>query len=271
MLIAEFEKTLTPPLKWAGGKRWQVPLLQRGLEGVKYKRLVEPFVGGLGVSLGLNPQYALLNDINPHLINLYQWLSRGLVLDLEMENSEDCYYRNRERFNQNILSGEIHTAEMAGLFYYLNRTCFNGLCRFNSKGGFNVPIGRYKTVNYVRDFTEYATIFKRWTFTLGDFESVEVLEGDLIYADPPHDVQFTTYFAGGFSWDDQEGLINWLAQYDVPTLISNQSSSRIKELYQDNGYNLLEIPAPRRISSSGDRTPALEVLAFRNIKTFEVL
>ena len=83
MLSGETEtgqKPVPPPLKWAGGKRWQVPHLLEYWEPQKHRRLVEPFTGGLAVTLGLNPKQALLNDINPHLINFYNWLKRGLVI-----------------------------------------------------------------------------------------------------------------------------------------------------------------------------------------------
>ena len=97
--------SLPPPLKWAGGKRWQVPHLQAWWAPHLTRRLVEPFCGGLAVALGLQPRLALLNDANPHLINFYRWLGRGLVLDLEMSNDETLFYRHRRRFNELALGG----------------------------------------------------------------------------------------------------------------------------------------------------------------------
>src|SRR5205085_7541157 len=118
-------------------------------------RLVEPFCGGLAVALGLSPTRAVLNDANIHLINFYRWLQRGFVADLEMENNESLYNRQRARFNELLRTGGDHTREAAALFYFLNRTGYNGLCRFNSKGEFNVPFGRYKQIRYRRDFSAY--------------------------------------------------------------------------------------------------------------------
>jgi DNA adenine methylase Dam len=136
---------LKPPLKWAGGKRWLVPHLLPFWQANSHRRLVEPFVGGLAVTLGLQPHRALLNDINPHLISFYRWLQRGLHLTIEMRNDEALYYRQRARFNELITSGLRQSEESAQLFYFLNRTSYNGLCRFNQrKGTFNVPFGRYK-------------------------------------------------------------------------------------------------------------------------------
>src|SRR5437867_3220617 len=126
----------TPPLKWAGGKRWQVRHLEPLWKAHAHRRLVEPFCGGLAVTLGLMPERALLNDINPHVINFYQWLKRGLAIDLPMKNSESLYYRHRTRFNKLLDGGTENTTEAAALFYFLNRTGYNGLCRFNSKAGF---------------------------------------------------------------------------------------------------------------------------------------
>src|SRR5699024_10998279 len=128
---------LAPPLKWAGGKRWQVPLLEPIWRPHAHRRLVEPFCGGLAVALGLRPARALLNDLNPHVIAFYRWLQRGLRIDLPLENDERLYYAHRERFNALLRAGEGDGAEAAGLFYFLNRTGYNGLCRFNRAGRFN--------------------------------------------------------------------------------------------------------------------------------------
>ena len=86
---------------------------------------------------------------------------------------------------------EPGSAEAAALFYYLNRTCYNGLCRFNSSGQFNVPFGRYKRINYNRDFSSYRCVFSDWKFSTGDFEQVLVEADDFLYADPPYDVEFS--------------------------------------------------------------------------------
>ena len=147
------DRELTPPLKWAGGKRWQVPHLLPLWRAHDRRRLVEPFCGGLAVALGLLPNRALLNDANPHLINFYRWLQKGLTRRLEMENDERAVLpppRAVQRAAAGAVSGRALRA--AALFYYLNRTGFNGLCRFNKQGEFNVPFGRYKRIGYTHDF-----------------------------------------------------------------------------------------------------------------------
>jgi DNA adenine methylase len=255
---------VTPPLKWAGGKRWQLPELRPLWERNRTRRLVEPFCGGLAVATGLTPTEAFLNDINPHLINFYSWLKKGLVVSIEMANDEARYYASRERFNELLRNNQANTAEAASLFYYLNRTGYNGLCRFNSKGLFNVPFGSYSKIRYKRDFSEFKEAFAGWTFSKLDFEEIELDGSDFVYADPPYDVQFTHYSKGGFDWGEQERVAEWLAKHKGPVVLSNQATPRIVKLYRSLRYNLRFIDAPRRISCKGDRTPAQEILALRN-------
>lgn len=252
-----------PPLKWAGGKRWLVPHLKPIWESNSNRRYVEPFCGGLAVVLGLQPERALLNDINPHLINFYRHVQDGLKLRIEMRNDAQLFYQHRERFNELVRRGKALTREGAQLFYYLNRTCFNGLCRFNKGGDFNVPFGTYKTINYASDFHEYANVFKRWEFSNQDIETLEIEPEDFVYADPPYDVEFTTYSSGGFSWDDQVRTARRLARHRGPVVISNQATPRIIELYERLGFQLSYLEGPRRISCTGDRTAAREVLAIK--------
>lgn len=256
---------LRPPLKWAGGKRWQVPYLAPIWREHANLRLVEPFCGGLAVTLGLQPDQALLNDANPHVINFYRWLSRGLVIEESMENDERAFYRQRERFNELLRSGQSETREAAALFYYLNRSGYNGLCRFNRSGEFNVPFGQYKQIGYVRDFSAYRDTFAAWTFQVGDFAAVPLTASDFVYADPPYDVEFTHYAQGGFSWADQQRTAEWLGRHTGPVVLVNQATPRIKSLYRAFGFKLRFLDAPRRINCTGDRTPAKEVFALRNL------
>lgn len=254
-----------PPLKWAGGKRWQIPHLTPLWAAHTHRRLVEPFCGGLAVALNLLPGRALLNDINPHVINFYRWLGRGLTVELPMKNSERLYYRHRARFNKLLDDKQDDSAEAAALFYYLNRTGYNGLCRFNRSGGFNVPFGKYVRINYSFDFQHYQPIFSQWRFTNLDFEKLLLEEGDFVYADPPYDVEFTHYAKGGFDWEDQVRTAEWLARHSGPVVLSNQATERIVRLYRKLGFKLQLLSAPRMISCTGDRSRATEVLALRNL------
>jgi DNA adenine methylase len=263
--LVRFEK-LRPLLKWAGGKRWLVPYLRPLWEPQASRRLVEPLCGGLAVTFGLQPKRALLNDVNPHLINFYQQVKKGLRAEIIMENSKAVYYRHRERFNQLIKEKKWDTSEAALLFYYLNHTDYNGLCRFNDSGLFNVPFGRYTQINYVRDFGPYADALSDWRFTCGDFAKAKVEEDDFVYVDPPYDVEFRQYSAGGFAWDDQVRLAHWAADLGVPTVISNQATDRIVKLYRSLGFSLKFVEVPRFINCVGTkRGPVREVLGTKGV------
>ena len=216
------------------------------------------------MALGLAPNTALLNDVNPHLINFYNQVRRGLQFTIEANNSSTSFYNHRQRFNELVQSRRDIGGEAAQLFYYLNRTGYNGLCRFNSKGEFNVPFGQHKTINYRNEFQSYKSLFRRWSFTTGDVESVRLCSGDFVYADPPYDVEFTTYSAGGFGWDDQVRTAEWLMKHDGPVVLSNQATERILKLYQKLGFKLQYLNGPRRISCTGDRSAAREVLALND-------
>ncbi len=253
------KKELSPPLKWAGGKRWLLPFLKELY--IPGTRLVEPFVGAMAVSLGLAPKYALLNDINPHLINFYNYLKSGLKIRADFKNEKDFFYESRQEFNS-ISSSNKRKAE---LFYYLNRTAYNGLCRFNKSGLFNVPFGSYKKISYTKDFSDYKLHLKNWTFLNKDFEALPIKRNDFIYVDPPYDVEFTSYSKDAFKWTDQLRLVDWLLQFDQPIVASNQATTRIIKLYKKAGFDLKIITAPRMISCNGDRCPAKEIIATKNL------
>jgi DNA adenine methylase len=267
-------KSLTPPLKWAGGKRWLLPHLRPIWENHRRRRLVEPFCGGLAIALGLRPQRALLNDINPHAINFYHWLQKGLQATIDMRNDKELFYQHREEFNRLIADGKHTSKKAAEVFYYLNRTSYNGLCRFNRSGEFNVPFGSYKIINYVRDFSAYKKILSKWEFMNVDFSDTDPLRGeelpvqpdDFIYADPPYDVEFRQYAREGFEWDDQVRLAEWLAKHPGPVAASNQATRRILDLYSDLGFCFKILKGPRMISCTGDRSPANEMLAVRGVE-----
>lgn len=257
--------SLNPPLKWAGGKRWLVSRLKPLWEKHKRRRYVEPFCGGLAVALGLRPERALLNDINVHLMNFYTQVQNGLQIKIELGNDEKLFYDHRSRFNHLIKKSKCQTSEAAQLFYYLNRTCFNGLCRFNQSGEFNVPFGSFKTIRYATSFHEFRRAFENWNFVTCDLAGLPIESADFIYADPPYDVEFTTYSPGGFSWEDQVRTAELLAEHPGPVVLSNQATPRIVGLYKKLRFSVSFLDGPRRISCTGDRRAVQEILALRNI------
>lgn len=270
------QKPLQPFLKWAGSKRELAPKLVEMYAPFRSTHTwVEPFCGALGATLGVMPKYALLNDVNPHLINLYQQVKEGfngfgVDTNLQYATSESSYYRLRDRFNT-LRSmppfGEIQ-AEQAELFYYLNRVGYRGLCRTNSSGGFNVPYGHYKKPKLGHDFSLYQEAFKNWDFF--NFNYLTILEKELIfddhfvYADPPYDDGFTSY-SGSFTWDDQVNLATTLAALNCPIVASNKATDRIIDLYQGLGFNVQFIDMRRRISCDGNRDNVREILATKNL------
>lgn len=256
---------LKPPLKWAGGKRWLVPTLVEIWRRHRDARLVEPFCGGLAVALGLSPKRALLNDVNPHPVNFYRHLQAGLRIRIPMRNERALYYHHRSDFNRLVTGRGLETRKAAELFYYLNRTGYNGLCRFNRKGEFNVPFGDYKHINYTRDFRCYREPLSPWRFENLHFERLHLEPGDFIYADPPYDVPFTQYARDGFDWSEQERLAKWLKDHEGPVVLSNQATERVVKLYRRLGFDLAFVDAPRMISCTGDRAPAREVIATRGL------
>ena len=256
--------THKPLLKWAGGKRWLVPLLDLIWKAEQLDTLIEPFTGGMSVALGLTPSHALLNDNNAHLINFYNQVKQGLRLHTGFKNEAAYYYQMRSEFNKLIHLQQCQSREAASLFYFLIRTGFNGLCRFNQSGEFNVPFGQHKTIHYKSDFNEYRSILSPWQFTQGDFENIPLTGHALIYADPPYDVPFRQYCRQGFEWQDQVRLVEWLNLHEGPVIASNQATDRVLKLYKKHNFKVFKLLAPRRIACNGNRQPALEMFALKN-------
>lgn len=258
--------TITPFLKWAGGKTWLAPKLAEMFEPYQESHTwVEPFCGGLGATLGVMPKKAILSDVNPALINLYKQIGNGLENKGSFDISEVEYYRTRARFNNYQFS--------AIDFYYLNRVGYRGLCRTNARGEFNTPYGHYKKPKLDHDFSLYQKAFDGWGFCDSNYydvlDWVKLWKTDshrqhFVYADPPYDAGFTGY-SGAFDWTDQVKLALALASLDCPVIASNKATDRIIELYKSLDFLIEYVEAPRRISCNGDRKPATEMLATKNI------
>lgn len=259
-------------LKWAGSKaRLSAKLREYLPEG---DRLVEPFGGSCAVMMNTDyPEY-LVADVNPDLINLYQAIAAEPESFInharhyfEHGNGEVEYYGIRHAFNF-CAPEPVYRASM---FLYLNRHCFNGLCRYNRAGDFNVPYGRYKKPYFpeeeIRAFAEKA---KRATFICADFHETLrlVRSGDVVYCDPPYLPEkgkdaFTNYHSGEFGKREHLSLAvnaRRIGQSGIPVVISN--SIRAAEINLYHGFDVAEIDAPRSISASGDSAKtAREVLA----------
>jgi DNA adenine methylase len=235
--------SLTPILKWAGGKRWLVAQGEN-LFPTEYRRLVEPFAGSAAVFFNLAPQRAWLNDINVDLIDTYRAIAQdweGVVRLLRVyqnKHTADFYYQIRAS-KPRSLTGR------AAKFIYLNRTCFNGLYRVNLKGEFNVPVGTKTAVLMPDDdFPSASARLKNARITAWDFEKVidQTEPADFIFADPPYTVRhnlngFIKYNEKLFSWADQERLCRALhraSKRGVHVVMSNANHESIRELYRDS-------------------------------------
>lgn len=263
---------MRPFLKWAGGKYRLVELIKSTLpEG---NRLIEPFVGSGAVFLNANYPTNLLADSNPDLINLFQLIQKegqGFIsycqgLFVQENNAESAFYKLREEFN-----ATDDLRKKAALFVYLNRHCFNGLCRYNSKGGFNVPFGRYskptlpeKEMLYFHEKSKYAV------FEVADFTTTmeKAKSGDVVYCDPPYvplsaTSSFTSYATGGFGLEEQNSLADMakkLQKRGVTVVISNHDTVFTNEVYHP--AKIITFNVQRFISSNTkNRNAVSELLA----------
>lgn len=262
-----------PFLKWAGNKYRIMDHIQGMLPDGR--RLVEPFAGSGAVFMNTDyPEY-LLADNNADLISLYQilaeqgedFIDRCSRLFRDATNKEEYYYRRRDEFNRT--SDE---QRKAALFIYLNRHGYNGLCRYNASGGFNVPFGRYKKPYFPADELYAFHLKSRHArFMHMDFTSVftSLKTGDVVYCDPPYvplskSSNFTTYSAGGFDLDQQNllaQLANQARQCNIPVLISNHNTRFTRKAYK-GADNIKQLKVRRFISCNGQqRQPASELLA----------
>jgi DNA adenine methylase len=283
----------TPILKWAGGKRQMLDdILDRIPEESKYNRYFEPFVGGGAVFFELEPTEAYISDVNERLINFYTQVKQrpeeliGVIGELVRNHSEELYYQRREEFNNIRNNGEIIGSPLreAGLFYYLNQTCFNGLYRENEQGDFNVPYGRQKTDPSVEPdcIRRSHEVFQSATLAAGDFLHIEsiVEEGDLVYFDPPYQklsgaASFNKYNKKPYESEEQDDLRNLAVRLDkrgVNILITNSGTAR--SLYNDDkvpeSFRVIDVTAERAINSdSAHRTGASEIIV-TNISPFDL-
>lgn len=246
-----------------------------------YNKYYEPFLGGGAVLLDLCPEEAVVNDINPELINMYFQVRDNVEevidylakLDFQHEHSgEDprvLYYRIREDYN---LSLGCNTPTQAARFIYLNKHCFNGLYRVNSKGEFNVPFnGKLTGASFHPEhLREVSKQIQNVEFKCGDFENclAKAEAGNLIYFDPPYDYEsedgFVDYAKGGWSREITtrlKRLCDQLVDRGCYVLVSNNSTTFVRELFNDDRYIIVEIPARRAINRNGaGRGPVPEVI-----------
>ena len=262
-------------MKWAGAKTRLVTrilsLLPKGTT-----RLIEPFAGSAVVSLNAQVPKFILADINKDLINLYKIIrddSPGLIQMLEglfvpANNVRERYDEYRAKFNTRALS----PLENAAIFVYLNRHAFNGLCRYNGRGEFNVPFGAIANPFLPADAIRHAgSVLGRAELIEGSFETViaKAEKGDFVYCDPPYvplslSASFTQYATTDFRKEQQEALVKAAleaADRGAIVAISNHDTAETRLLYA-NANRVYSFPVSRTISSKGaNRKSVLELIA----------
>lgn len=270
---------MTPFVKWAGGKRQLLNDIKR-LMPKQYEQYFEPFIGGGAVLFEIAPKTAIISDMNKELITTYKVFKsetkfNQLLLRLdeyEKNHNEVYYYKVREQ-DRDAAFSQLSDVEVSGRFIYLNKACFNGLYRVNSKGFFNVPFGKkevLKTYNKenLESIHQYF-VNNDVEIYLQDFEKTiaSAKKGDFVYFDPPYDTienknSFTAYNENIFDRDAQIRLSNTFKELDkkgVYVMLSNHNTSFIQSLYK--GFNIHIVKATRMINSkSSERGPIEEVL-----------
>lgn len=263
-------KIKKPFLKWAGRKTKLMPkLLPLFKEAGVF---VEPFVGSGAVWINTEYDNYVLCDVNKDLINLYNILKqegRGFIAYCKeyftLENREkERYYQLRTLFNNTQ-----DTREKSALFVYLNRHCFNGLCRYNSKNEFNVPQGSYKTIYFPeKEMLEFHEKSQRAEFKTLDFrELFKSIEnhGAMVYCDPPYiplskESSFTAYSKGGFSYEDQKDLKSCAEKSESIVVISNSDTELTRRLYSN--FEMITVEVNRSIGSkAASRKKVTEIIA----------
>ncbi|AXB32552.1 Dam family site-specific DNA-(adenine-N6)-methyltransferase [Vibrio campbellii] len=260
-------------LKWAGGKYGLVEDIQRHLPPAR--KLVEPFVGAGSVFLNTDYDHYLLADINPDLINLYnllkerpeEYISEAKRWFVAENNRKEAYLDIRAEFNK---TDDVMYRSLA--FLYMNRFGFNGLCRYNKKGGFNVPFGSYKRPYFPEAELEFfAEKAKKATFVCEGYPETfsRARKGSVVYCDPPYaplsnTANFTSYAGNGFTLDDQAALADIAeraaTERGIPVLISNHDTTLTRRLYHGAELNVVKVK--RTISRNGSgRNKVDELLA----------
>ncbi|WP_096200788.1 DNA adenine methylase [Bacillus sp. FJAT-45350] len=261
---------LQPFLKWAGGKRQLLPVLRQYLPE-DYNRYFEPFIGAGALLFDIAPKEAYINDVNQELVNVYQTIRDDvhklityLEIHAEKHGQDENYYYIVREWDRNGTIENISLTERAARVLYLNKTCFNGLYRVNSKGQYNVPKGSYKNPNIVNSdvlLTVHDYLNKNnVTITNEDFAKTvleEAKKGDLVYFDPPYDPvsttsSFTSYSQTGFGKEEQVRLKDVfveLADRGCYVMLSNSYTDFIRDLYGQANFEAIPVKATRSINS----------------------
>ncbi len=271
------EAKAAPFVKWAGGKRQLLPQIKERLPK-QFNDYYEPFVGGGAVIFELLPKNAVINDINKALINTYrqirdypeEFITRVQTLDANMGDDLDTYYYSlRECYNDKLMKEEFDM-EMASLFVYINKHCFNGLYRVNGKGLFNVPCNKARKISCDEESIRLtASYLKQVTILNGDFEVAckDAKKGDFVFIDSPYaplnPASFEAYTKEGFDIESHKRvsrLFDELTSRGCYCMLTNHNTELINELYSNKGYTIDVVSVRRMINSDATNRKGKEVI-----------
>jgi DNA adenine methylase len=280
--LAKKNTKVKPYLKWAGGKRQLLPVIENYIpDENEINTYYEPFIGAGAVLFARQPSNAVINDHNTQLITTYKVIKDQVeelirLLQAHKEsNTKEYFYDIREQDRKLDTFNTLSDVEKAARFIYLNKTCYNGLYRVNSQGLFNVPFGKYKNPAICEEITlrSINQYFNSSNITIlnGDFsEAVKNAgEGDFVYLDPPYhspnNMNFTGYQAGGFNEGEQVRLYETYLQLtskNVKCLLSNSDTDFIRDLYKD--FNIHTVKATRAINSDASKRGKVNEVLVQN-------
>lgn len=275
-----------PFVKWAGGKRQIIDELKKYVPE-EYGTYFEPFVGGGALLFELSPKNAVINDSNKELMNVFECIKNGKKFEAmckelnchEREHSEEYYYKIRNLDRDKKKFSKLSDYKRAARTIYLNKACFNGLYRVNSKNEFNVPFGKKNKVNTYEGqnlgiICGYLN-FNNVKILSVDFEEAvkDAKKGDFIYFDPPYDSDtstFNSYTEDGFGKDEQKRLAKVFKDLDSRgcyVMLSNHNTKLINDLYK--GFYIHVIEAKRNINSNGSGRGKVEEVIITNFEKKE--
>lgn len=271
---------MKPIIKWSGGKTWAIEYVKNLItpEMLDTGTYFEPFCGGASLAFALQPRKVILSDLNSELINMYQVIKHtpdeliGKLAWMELSHTPDYFYEVRalDKLSDFSLQNPILRASR---FIYLNKTCFNGLYRVNSKGYFNTPIGRSSSgkpidITQAEKIRELSAYFNdprnSINFVCDSYDKVTSLAkpGDIIILDPPYtQTNHTSYQKEGFTWDDTESLkveCDRLSNLGCHLIVFNEGTPEVKDLFKD--YVIQEVSVKRTVSCKGTGRSANELI-----------
>ena len=228
-------KHLKPLIKWSGGKSDEIKMFEKYFPE-NYSRYIETFVGGGSVYFYLNPVKAIINDVHNELIDFYKNIGNGKgqeIFDFMKENPNDeiTYYKIRDEMKIN------DSLDSAKRFYYQRKTCFRGMLRYNKNGKFNIPFGKYKSINYNELLNkDYEILLNRTEILNKEFDYIFENyndENNFMFLDPPYDSEFTDYGYCQFGKEEHKKLASFFKNTKNKCLMIIGKTKFIEELYND--------------------------------------